>query len=55
LKTGDPLKLIDWIKEYTYTPADEKKKTPEELAGKLKCAEFKRVSKPIYAGTNNRI
>ncbi len=55
LKTGDPLKLIDWIKEYTYTTADENKKTPEELAGKLKCAEFKRVSKPIYAGTNNRI
>lgn len=55
LKTGDPLKLIEWIDEYTYTNADEKTKTPEELAGKLKCAEFKREIKPVYIGTNNQI
>ena len=55
LKTGDPQKLIDWINEYTYTTSDEKTKSAEELAGKLKCGEFIRESKPIYAGTNNQI
>lgn len=56
LKTDDPQKLVNWIdKEYTYTAADEKTKSAEELTGKLKCAEFIRESKPIYAGTNNSL
>lgn len=55
LKTGEPQKLVDWIKDNTYTSADEKNKTAEELEGKLKCAEFKRVSRPIYQGTNDQV
>lgn len=55
LKTGDPQALIDWIKDYTYTEADEKEKSQAELEGKLKCGEFIRIEKPIYQGTNNLI
>ena len=55
LKSGDPQKLVDWIKNSTYTAAEEKTKTAEQLAGKLKCAEFKRVLEPVYAGTNKEI
>lgn len=53
LKTGDPVKVLEWIKDYTYTEADEKAGKPTE--GKLKCANFLQESKPIFAGTNRAI
>ena len=33
LKTGDPIAVIQWIKEHTYTDAQAKKMAPEELEG----------------------
>ena len=52
LKTGDPIAVIQWIKEHTYTDAQAKKMAPEELEGKLRCGEYIRVEKPVYEGTN---
>lgn len=53
LKTGDPNAVIEWIKDYTYTDAQAKKMSPEELEGKLRCGEYICVDKPVYAGTTN--
>jgi 2-oxoglutarate ferredoxin oxidoreductase subunit beta len=54
LKTDDPQRLVDWInQEYTYTAAEEKTQSAEQLTGKFKCAEFIRESRPVYAGTSN--
>lgn len=50
LKTGDPLKVIEWIKNYTYTEADEK--AGKDVEGKLKCGKFLCIDKPVYNGTN---
>ncbi len=55
LGSGDPQKLIEWIKEYTYTAADEAKLTDEEKAQRLMCAKFIQVEKPVYNGTNELI
>ncbi|MCI8275851.1 MAG: 2-oxoacid:ferredoxin oxidoreductase subunit beta [Lachnospiraceae bacterium] len=52
LKTGDPGAVIAWIKEHTYTDAQAKKMSPEEMEGKLRCGEYIRVEKPVYEGTN---
>ena len=53
LKTGDPIKVIEWIKNYTYTEADEKKGVDTE--GKLKCGKFVECDRPVYQGTNGQI
>ena len=52
LKTGDPQKVIDYIKDITYTKAQGAKMTDEEKEGKLELGEFLRIQKPIYDGTN---
>ena len=54
LKTGDPIKLSNWIKEYTYTKAESKGKSAEELEGKLECGQFVKVEREIYAGTSRK-
>ena len=51
LKTGDPVAVLEWIKEYTYTDAEAKNKTAEELDGKLRLGQFICVEKPVYNGT----
>lgn len=54
LKTGDPLKVREWIKENTYDQAKGKKMSEEERAGKLELGEFMRIEgRPCYSGTNN--
>lgn len=52
LKSGDPVKLVEWIKNYTYTQADEKNLTSEEMAERVKCGQFKREEKAVYRGTS---
>jgi 2-oxoglutarate ferredoxin oxidoreductase subunit beta len=55
LKTGDPIALVEWIDSHTYTAAQEGDHTPEELSLMMKCAEFRREEKPVYAGTNRPV
>lgn len=55
LNSGDPKALVAWIKEHTYTQAKEKTMSQEDKEGKLKCGQFIRVEKPVYAGSNNPI
>ena len=52
LGSGDPQKLVQWIKDYTYTEAEGAKMTPEEREGKLLCAQFVNTERPVYEGTN---
>ena len=52
LKTGDPNAVIAWIKENTYTEAEGKNKSAEELEGKLRLGQYICVDKPIYSGTS---
>ena len=52
LKTGDPIAVQNWIKEHTYTDAQAKKMSPDELEGKLRCGVYVQIDKPIYEGTN---
>lgn len=52
LGSGDPQKLIQWIKDYTYTEAEGKKLTEEEKEGKLMCGKFLEIERPVYDGTN---
>lgn len=52
LGSGSPQKLVEWIKSYTYTEAEEKNMTAEEKEGKLKCAKFVEFDRPVYDGTN---
>lgn len=52
LGSGDPQKLVQWIKDYTYTEAEGTKMTPEEREGKLLCAQFVNTERPVYEGTN---
>lgn len=51
LRTGDPSKLVEYIKDMTVLESKAKGMTAEELAGKLVCAEFIREERPIYCGT----
>ena len=51
LRTGDPIKLVEWIDSQTYTAAQESGLAPEARARMLKCAEFRREEKPVYGGT----
>lgn len=53
LGTGDPVKVMQWIKDYCYTEADERAGKPTE--GKLKCANFLCQQRRAYSGTNNPI
>ena len=48
-----PNAVLEWIKGYTYTDAQAKKMSPEELEGKLRCGQYICVEKPVYAGTTN--
>lgn len=52
LGSGDPQKLVQWIKDYTYTEAETTKMTHTDREGKLLCAEFIREERPVYDGTN---
>lgn len=51
LGSGDPQKLLQWIKDYTYTAAESERMTEEEKAGKLMCAKFMEIERPVYNGT----
>lgn len=53
LRTGDPVQVLDWIRHYTYTAAQEG--SGDDLTGRLKCANFKLEQRPVYAGTNNPV
>ena len=52
LKSGDPMKTVEYIKSITYMKEMGEKMTAEEKEGKLALGEFIRVEKPIYSGTN---
>lgn len=52
LKTGDPVEVIKWIEEHSYTDAKGEKMTEEEKKGKLRCGIYVDIEKPVYAGTN---
>lgn len=51
LKTGDPNKVLDWIRENVYTEAQAKNRPESELAGKLRLGQFICEERAIYAGT----
>lgn len=51
LKTGDPIAVLDWIKQNTYIDAQAKTMSAEEMSLKLRCGEFKRIGKPVFQGT----
>ena len=53
LGTGDPVKVLEWIKGNTYTDAEAKGKAPEELEGKLRLGQFILEDRPIYQGTTS--
>lgn len=53
LKTGDPAKLVEYIKEMAIPKAKAETMSAEEMEGKLVCAEFIREERPIYDGTSN--
>jgi 2-oxoglutarate ferredoxin oxidoreductase subunit beta len=40
LKTGDPVKILQWYKDHTVTLKKAEKMTPEELKGKMLIGEF---------------
>ena len=51
LHTGDPVKVIEWIKDYTYTEKDIKE-GKRDLTGRLECKNFICIDKPVYQGSN---
>jgi len=52
LRTGDPMKVMEYIQATTYSKELAGKLTEEEKEGKLPLGEFICVEKPVYAGTN---
>lgn len=53
LHTGDPVKVMEWIKENTYTDQQAAKMTDEEKEGKLRCGVYVDIERPIYKGTTS--
>lgn len=51
LKTGDPNAVMQWIRDMTYTDAEARGKTGQELDGKLRLGQYICVERPVYAGT----
>lgn len=51
LRTGDPVKLIEWIDGQTVTQKQAETMSEQELEGKLVLGEFRRVERPVFAGT----
>lgn len=52
LKTGDPVKVLEWIKSYTYTEAQAQSMTDEEKASKLRLGQYIMEDRPVYGGTS---
>lgn len=52
LKSGDPMKVAEYIQSVTYPQSKGAQMTDEEKEGKLALGNFLCVDKPIYAGTN---
>lgn len=52
LKTGDPVKVTDYIRSITIPMAKASSMDEEELAGKLVCGMFVCKERPVYAGTS---
>ena len=55
LSSGDPMKVIDYIRDNTYPKEQEARLSEEEKAGKLALGQFRCIEKPIYSGTNMSI
>ncbi len=51
LRTGDPLKMIEWIDEHTLTQKKAEGMSPEELDGKLVVGEFCKKERAVFTGT----
>ena len=51
LRTGDPVKLIEWIDEQTVTQKQVEAMSEQELEGKLVLGEFRKVDRPVFTGT----
>ena len=47
----DPVDMLRWQKEHTYTPAALKKKSPEELEGKLLRGVIRHHERPEYVAS----
>ena len=52
LKTGDPAKVIEWIKSNTYTAASENKLSEEEKKSRLRLGCYVFEERPVYSGTS---
>lgn len=52
LKTGDPVKVMEYIQENTYMKERGAAMSAEEKEGKLALGQFICEDKPIYEGTN---
>ena len=52
LKTGDPVKTMEYIQSVTYLKEQGEKMTAEEKEGKLALGQFVCEDKPIYIGSN---
>ena len=52
LKTGDPVKVMEYIQANTYMKEQGEKMSDAEKEGKLPLGQFICVDKPVYEGTN---
>lgn len=52
LKTGDPVKVLQWIESKSILKTEAENKSEEELKERFVLGEFVNVSKPIFQGTN---
>ena len=53
LKTGDPIKVMDWIKANTYTDQQAANMMEEDKEGKLRCGVYVDIERPVYKGTTS--
>jgi len=52
LKSGSPLRLVEWIEERSVTIAQAEKLSEKDLADKFVLGEFIKVEKPVFAGSS---
>ena len=52
LKTGDPQKTLEWIKEKSITKAKAEKSSEDKLKDKFILGEFTHEKQPIFQGTS---